>query len=242
MAVLGDQHETDARAREDGRGGMHDTRDPALDVESVAIWQVEVGEAPRERLGVDMRCRLAHGRDGTLRAACSHARSPTDVAVTPAAPGSSSEGALRWPHAMNDLVVCDGEWDISRADELASRADPGAGTRRPDPAPRLPPGDVRRCQHGRGDLCVLPGGLAARRRPRCRLRARVSCDESSSSLTSATSCPSQPPSRRRRVPRRRARARFRAPESAGPLGERMARAGGRPRRRRRSCAIPGRAC
>ena len=60
VAVLGDQHEADARAGEDAGRAAHDPRDAALDVDFVAVGQVEVGEAPRQRLAVDMLRRLAH--------------------------------------------------------------------------------------------------------------------------------------------------------------------------------------
>jgi anti-anti-sigma factor len=53
------------------------------------------------------------------------ARILTDVAVTPAAPGSSSEGAFAVAARDEALVVCDGEWDISRAEEFARLAAQG---------------------------------------------------------------------------------------------------------------------
>jgi anti-anti-sigma regulatory factor len=53
------------------------------------------------------------------------ARIPTDVAVTPAAPGSSREGAFAVAACSDAVVVCDGEWDISRAEEFAQRVASG---------------------------------------------------------------------------------------------------------------------
>ena len=126
----------------------------------------------------------------------------------------------------HDLVVCDGEWDISRADELASLVTEALARGAGIAAPRLPPGDVRRCEHGRGDLRSRREASQRGVERRRRLRARDSCDGSSSSLAS-----------RRRAGRPRRgdacrgdRAERRPHLRARDFAERMARAGGRPGR------------
>ena len=221
VAVLGDQHETDARAREDSsrrrvrharsRPGRRYRRHPA------GRGRRDSARAPRSRHAlspgltdemVPLRQRLACAQSDR------RGRDPRRTRFL-------QRGALRWHHAMKTWVVCDGDWDISRADELASRL-----TRGGHAAPRSCSSTSARRRSSMpgpsGQLGVLPGGLADGSPPRCRRGPGFVHDESSISLTSATSCPSQPPPRRRPVPRRRARARFRAPESAGPLVERMA--------------------
>ena len=60
VAILRNEHEADARAGEDAGSAAHDPRDAALDVDFLAVGQIEVGEAPCQRFAVDMLCRLAH--------------------------------------------------------------------------------------------------------------------------------------------------------------------------------------
>ena len=111
------------------------------------------------------------------------ARSPTDVAVTPAAPGSSRVKELcggrtqRRPRALRR-----GMGHLAGRGVRAPRRR-GAGTGHACADPRLPPGDVRRREHRRGDLRARAGRPLRRGSRSAWPAARVSCDGSSSSLT-----------------------------------------------------------
>ncbi len=78
VAVFGDQHESDARAREDARSSADDALDAALHVDAVAVGQLEIAQAHGQGVGVHVSIGSPHTGDATLPPrARAHARSDT---------------------------------------------------------------------------------------------------------------------------------------------------------------------